>query len=84
MDTVLVNGFFHWVTLYHGILTNLYGEDRDDALAVIDDDVAFDRWLANYNMKQAQASKTKPGSKRGGGSRISADEYEKRYAKVHD
>lgn len=42
------------MTLYDGVLSNVFGNDRKDAISVIDDDVRFDRWLEAYESKQSQ------------------------------
>lgn len=44
--------------LYANITQELTGKDRDDALRVIDDDDAFDRWLKRFQQSQGQAART--------------------------
>jgi hypothetical protein len=43
----------YWITLYYGVLNNLFGEERQAAVAVIDDDAAFDRWLVEFERQKA-------------------------------
>jgi hypothetical protein len=44
------------VTLYHGVLANLYGDDREEAVAVMDNDNKFDKWLIAFERKQKTSS----------------------------
>ena len=45
--------FLHWVTLYHGVINNLFGRDRQDAIKAMQDDADFDRWIVQYETKRA-------------------------------
>lgn len=50
--------------IYNGIMSNLFGKDREEAMAVIDDDEKFDKWREDFDRrKQAEASASpgKPG-----------------------
>jgi hypothetical protein len=38
---------------YNNVLTQLMGEDRTDAITVIEDDVAFDSWMKDFERKRA-------------------------------
>lgn len=73
--------FFHWVSLYANILANLFGEDREEAVVVMDNDAKFDKWLLDYQAKkQREASKAnKGGNKRN----VSQEEYLAKHAKVY-
>jgi hypothetical protein len=44
--------FFYWITLYYGVMANLFGEDKDDAVEAMDNDSEFDKWLESYQKKQ--------------------------------
>jgi hypothetical protein len=48
-----------WIMLYSNVTGELIGEDREAALAVIDDDEAFDRWLRKYDQNQRPKNKLK-------------------------
>lgn len=39
------------MTLYNNVFTELWGDDKEDAMRVVDDDEQFDRWLKRYNNK---------------------------------
>jgi hypothetical protein len=73
------------VTLYHGVMNNLLGEDRAKALKVIDDDEAFDRWLAEYHAKQEAPQPGSPGvpPTSPGMKRIGQQAYLDRFAKTY-
>ena len=58
----------NWVMLYNDVLTELYGEDREDAMRHIEDDNAFDAWLKRYSAKQRTGNKSK-------GKSVSQEEY---------
>jgi hypothetical protein len=68
---------------YHGVLANLHGPDRDDAVKAMDDDAEFDRWSREYEQKVQDQMAKAQGKRSGGGLRISQEEYLARYAKVH-
>lgn len=70
--------FFQWVSLYNNIATNIIGDDRDEMLAVWDDDDKFDVWLKRLDSKNRA-------SRRSGKEKvaISNEEYLKKYAKHH-
>lgn len=51
--------FLHWLCLYYDITTELFGEDKQEALKVIDDDARFDQWLKSYNDKNNKPTKKK-------------------------
>lgn len=53
-------------------MTNLLAEDREQALAVMDDDEKFDRWMKNYAAKQGSGKST-----------IDQDEFINKYAKTY-
>lgn len=71
--------FFNWVTIYHGVMANLMREDRAEAMLVMHDDDAFDRWMRDYQIKQDQKG-VKPGQK---ARAMSNEEYLDKYAKIH-
>lgn len=62
----------NWVCLYSDVLTELYGEDRDDAMRYIEDDMAFDAWLKRYSIKNRTKNRT---SGRGGHVSVSKEQY---------
>jgi anti-sigma-K factor RskA len=66
--------FFHWVMLYANVIGELFGEDREEAMAVIDDDTAFDRWMKRWDQKQRMQARSK-------GKQVPVDND--RYAKVY-
>jgi hypothetical protein len=73
------------VTTYAGVIQNLYGKDRQDALDAMDDDAAFDRWMANYSRKQQQDSQRSGGSKsRSGKTAIDKDTYLNSMARINE
>lgn len=72
-------GFFHWVTLYHNLMTNLYGDDQEAMLAVINDDTKFDKWLRDFSDKR----KREAGGKNSGKKSISNEEYLAKYAPTY-
>jgi hypothetical protein len=72
--------FFHWVSLYASLLSNLYGEERDEMVAVMDNDDAFDRWLVTFDAKRR---KEMGGGKSKGQHSISNDEYLAKFANVY-
>lgn len=41
---------------YCNVYTNMVGEDRAEALRVIEDDEKFDRWLQDFDRKQQMRS----------------------------
>lgn len=73
--------FFHYVTLYHSVLTNLYGKDRHEALATLEDDEKFDRWLSDFERKSQAAHQASERGK-GGGEQVSRAQYLKHHARV--
>lgn len=81
--------FLQWVTLYHGVLTNLYGEDRDAAVQAMDNDAEFDRWMAAYERKMA-AERSAASRPRGAGGaqaprgKVSKEEFLNRMGAVHE
>lgn len=74
MDSTLVNQFFHWVSLYNNVHKNLMGDDREEAMAVIEDDEKFDRWLQDYDEQQKRKAKN-PAT---GGKRLNKEETARR------
>ncbi len=52
--------FLHWVTLYNDIFTELFGEDKEAAMKVVNDDAAFDAWLTRYSNTRKNAHKNNP------------------------
>lgn len=47
----------YWITLYYGVLNNLFGDERAEAVKVMDDDAAFDRWLLELEReRESQAA----------------------------
>lgn len=69
--------FVYWLSLYSSIRSNLHGAERQEALEIIDDDDAFDRWLEGFERKwelesAGRASGGKPGKKASG---MSKDEF---------
>jgi hypothetical protein len=82
VDDFLVSSFFQWVALYNNIATNIMGDDREDMLAVWDDDDQFDMWLKKLDA--TQRAKRKPGGKPGQEKvGITNEEYLKKYAKIY-
>jgi hypothetical protein len=69
--------FFQWLMLYSNIISELIGEDREEAMAVMDDDAAFDRWMKRYEQQQKMASRSK-----GKKTAVDQETYLKRYAVV--
>jgi hypothetical protein len=72
--------------LYGSVRNNLFGEDKQDALTVIDDDDAFDRWMEEFERRQqlesaARASVGKPCKS---STSMSKDEFLTRYDCVFD
>lgn len=58
------------------MLTNLYGKDREDAVAVIDDDNRFDRWLNEYETKKnMEINQMEGGSSSAGKHKMSGESY---------
>jgi len=49
--------FLHWVMLYNDIFQEMFGEDKEEALNVIDNDEAFDAWLKRYSLKMKNLHK---------------------------
>jgi hypothetical protein len=77
--------FLQWITVYHNISSNLYGGDRAEALAVMDNDHAFDKWLASYDRKKSEelaaaerGANTAGGRSGKGRAKVSKDEFLKR------
>lgn len=54
------------------------GEDREDAVAALDDDEEFDRWMLHYQRKMQMQSKPKGQA----GMRISNEQYLSKFAKT--
>jgi hypothetical protein len=54
------------------VLNNLFGEDRQEAVKVLDDDASFDRWLAEFERQKAneaaEAKRKQRNGNNGGGS----------------
>lgn len=49
--------------MYHDVLTEMVGEDKDEALRYINDDFQFDSWLKRYAAKMKnRARKTGQGT----------------------
>jgi hypothetical protein len=76
--------FVYWLSLYSSIRETLHGAERQEALEVIDDDDAFDRWLEGFERKRelestARASGGKPGKRP---SNMSKDEFVAAYGCV--
>lgn len=70
---------------YHSVMTNLIGQDREDAKRVIDDDEAFDAWLDDYERKKARemAQVGKPGGgKTPGRTSVGKEDFLKRMGTV--
>jgi hypothetical protein len=63
--------------MYDNVLTQLYGEERESAIRVMDDDQAFDRWLEDYQRKQAlnASAASSPG---GGQKRVDKKDFLKK------
>lgn len=43
------------MALYSDVLTEMYGEDKAEAMRYIEDDFQFDAWLKRYSAKMAKA-----------------------------
>lgn len=71
-----MNSFFHWVTVYSGVLGHVMGKDRADALAVLDDDARFDRWMVEYSKKTSEPAKT-------GRQSISKEQYMSKFGRTY-
>lgn len=78
--------FLHWITLYHGVVNNLYGKDRSEALEAMKDDEEFDRWMAAYETKKAVEGHDQSSSTNGittaakkAGTKMSKDNYIKQF-----
>lgn len=69
------------MTLYHDVLANLYGEDRQDAVKAMENDAAFDRWLITFESKRAQMDQQASGKRTAssGSKAMSKDDYIKRF-----
>jgi hypothetical protein len=50
------------------VLNNLFGEDRQEAVKVMDDDASFDRWLVEFERRKAnEAAEAKRRQRNPGG-----------------
>ena len=67
------------------MLANLYGQDREEALAVIDNDAEFDKWMEGYReQRRAEAAALAKSQGKGRAARgLSKEEYLRSFAKVH-
>lgn len=45
------------------MVSEMFGEDRDEALSVIDNDPQFDAWLRRFNQKNKGSHKNSSGNK---------------------
>lgn len=69
------------MTVYHGVMQNVIGEDREAAVAAMDNDEDFDRWMQEYQRSMQEKLRNKPGSK--GGRRLTNEQYLNRFARQH-
>ena len=51
------------MSVYSDVTSELYGEDKEEAMKVIDDDQQFDAWLKKFADKQKKGSHEKPKGK---------------------
>ena len=58
--------------IYANCYSNLHGEDRVRAIAAMQDDEEFDRWMEDFERRQAEMSKPTP---KGGKVAVSKDDY---------
>ena len=47
---------------YNDVMTEMIGEDRDEAMRYMDDDIQFDAWLSRYAAKQKSRNTNKRGT----------------------
>lgn len=65
----------NWIMVYNGAITNLYGEDRDEAIEAMDDDEKFDAWRVRFERKRARETSKAKGPRV---SELERQAYEKR------
>jgi hypothetical protein len=67
--------FLHWITMYHGVISNTYGKERKHVLSIIDEDDKFDKWLTDHEKEMEKNDKRPtPRGSSGGGETLSKEE----------